>query len=247
MTTIFSAAQIEHFKREAKLLCRSNLNLTHSAALDRIAVQYSYPNWSVLHKRSVGNGTSNPSMAPLAAKPPFVFERTWEEMRLALRKLPENRDRYPSRADEALALTEDISGEFTSAENIVDFAVAYISSLLTAPRFHIYSASRASWEMRCWLPYCIHHIDNNGSDSSKNRILLNRNYKPVGQISKEWVEYDTYTNLHLRLGAEEVKELTPYGCSTGYLFGDGACPWHSRQHAEKYLKRLQALQAMLKG
>lgn len=160
--------------------------------------------------------------------------------------LPESRDLYRSRADEALVLTEDICDKFVSAANSVDFAVAYMSSLLTAPRFHIYLASRANWEMRCWLPYGVHPIDRFDDSGAKGQILLNRRYKPVGRTSKEHVEYEAYTNLHLRLGEMDLKELTPYGCSTGFLFHDGTCPWHSRYHAERYLARLQMLQAVLR-
>lgn len=246
MATIFSVAQIEHFKREAKQLCRTNSNFTHSAALDLIASRHGYPNWSVLHKHSVGNGTSILTAVTPSVTPPYLFDRTREEMARAIRKLPENRDRYPSRADEALTLTEDICDKFASAENSVDFAVAYMASLLTMPRFRIYSASRANWEMRCWLPYCVHSADDYDDSGVKGQILVNRRYKPVGQTSKQRVKYGAYTNLHLKLSESERKALTPYGCSTGYLFNDGTAPWHSRSNAERYLTRLQALQAMLR-
>lgn len=245
MATVFSVAQIERFKREAKELCRTNSNFTHSAALDRIASRNGYLNWSLLHKHSASNGNGSLQVPP-TSKASFVFDRTWEEMKKALRTLPENRDRFPSRVDEALALTEEICDKFASAANSVDFAVAYMSCLLTAPRFHIYLASRANWELRCWLPYCVHPIDRLGDSGVKGQILLNRRYKPVGATSNERVEYEAYTNLHLRLDDAELKKFTPYGCSTGFLFNDGSCPWHSRQHAKRYFTRLQALQTLLR-
>jgi uncharacterized protein YozE (UPF0346 family) len=52
MATSFSPAQLERFRREAKKLGRE-LSLTHSEALDRIAAQHGFTNWSLLAKHSV--------------------------------------------------------------------------------------------------------------------------------------------------------------------------------------------------
>lgn len=242
MATTFTLAQIERFKREAKQLCRTTPDLTHSAALDRIAIRNGYVNWSLLHKH---NENDAPAAVPPAfgiAQSPLMFERTPEEMRQALRKFPESQHAYTSRIDQARTNTENIRDRFASAENAVDFAVAYVSSLLSAPRFYIYPASRANWELRCWLPYCVHPIANNHADG---QILINRRYKPVGQINDDWAEYEKHTNLHLHLNAAQIREVTAWKCSRGYLYFDGTCPWHSRKDAENYLKQLQVLQAML--
>lgn len=51
MATSFSPAQLERFRREAKKLSRE-LSITHSEALDRIAVQNGFTNWSLLSKHS---------------------------------------------------------------------------------------------------------------------------------------------------------------------------------------------------
>lgn len=245
MATSFTSTQIERFRREAKQLCRATPNLTHSAALDRIAIQNGYANWSLLHKHSQGDSPIvTPPLASITQSP-FTFERTPEEMRLALRKLPETRYRDSPRTDEARAKTESIRDRFVSAENAVDFAVAYVSSLLTAPRFYIYPASRANWELRCWLPYCVHPITYD-DDYSKGQLLVNRRYKPVGQITDDWADYGKHTNLHLHLNSAQITEVTAWKCSRGYLYYDSTCPWHSRGHAEKYLQQLQVLQAMLK-
>lgn len=246
VATVFSPAQIERFKREAKQLCRITPHLSHSAALDRIAVLNGYANWSVLHKHSDSNVKSSELQVVSITPAPFVFARTAEDMRVALRKIPETRYGYPSRTDEARAKTDDIRERFASAENAVGYAVGYVSSLLTVPRFYVFSASRANWEMRCWLPYCIHAVADD-DDYAKGQILLNRRYKPVGQIMDDWAEYREHTNLHLNLSAAQITELTAKRCSLGYLYHDGSCPWHSRKHAENYLERLQVLHAMLKG
>lgn len=243
MATSFTFAQIERFRREAKQLCRTTPNLIHSAALDQIAIQNGYANWSLLHKHSPGP-IATPTVASVTPSP-FMFGRTPAEMRQALRKFPETRSGSPSRTHEARAQTENIRDRFVSAENAVDFAVAYVSSLLMVPRYYIYTASRANWELRCWLPYCVHPIADD-DDLAKGQLLVNRRYKPVGQTKDDWADYENHTNLHLHLSTEQITEVTAWKCSRGYLYYDGTCPWHSRRHAENYLQRLQVLQAMLK-
>lgn len=51
MVTSFTPAQLERFRREAKKLGRE-LSITHSDALDRIATQHGFTNWSLLSKHS---------------------------------------------------------------------------------------------------------------------------------------------------------------------------------------------------
>lgn len=51
MATSFSSAQLERFRREAKKL-RRELSITHSEALDRIAAQHGFTNWSLLARHS---------------------------------------------------------------------------------------------------------------------------------------------------------------------------------------------------
>jgi len=63
MATSFSPAQLECFRREAKKLSRE-LSITHSEALDQIAVQNGFRNWSLLSKHS------SASLAVSAVVPP---------------------------------------------------------------------------------------------------------------------------------------------------------------------------------
>lgn len=56
MATSFPPAQLDRFRREAKKLGR-DLSISHSEALDRIAVKNGFPNWSLLAKRSSGAGS----------------------------------------------------------------------------------------------------------------------------------------------------------------------------------------------
>lgn len=239
----FSSAQIERFKRQAKSLCRTNLHLSHSAALDSIAIKNGYQNWSLLHKHCAGAGVSNIAQIKPIINAPWEFNRTPEEFKIALKKLPEGKSSLSQR-DHARTLIDDISDKFVSADNAVDVAIVYMSNLLALPRYLIYPASRVYWEMRCWLPYCIHHTDNAGSDSAKNRILINREYKPLGQISRDWAEYEQYTSLHLMLTEEQLWGIS-MGSGLGYLYNDSTHPWSSRKNAERYLSKLKQLQAML--
>lgn len=51
MSSSFSPAQLERFRREAKKLSRES-SITHSEALDRIAIRRGFKNWSLLVKHS---------------------------------------------------------------------------------------------------------------------------------------------------------------------------------------------------
>jgi uncharacterized protein YozE (UPF0346 family) len=51
MTNSFTPAQVERFRREAKKLSRDT-SITHSEALDQIAAQQGFANWSLLAKHS---------------------------------------------------------------------------------------------------------------------------------------------------------------------------------------------------
>ena len=61
MANSFQPAQLERFRREAKKLCRA-LSIPHSEALDRIAVENGFSNWSLLvkHSDSAGANSSTP-------------------------------------------------------------------------------------------------------------------------------------------------------------------------------------------
>ena len=163
----FSAAQIERFKREAKELRRTS-PLSHSEALDRIAGANGFPNWSLLMKHSDADDGPVASRSR-RARPHHRFLRTPEQMRLALRKVPEPRGLFgPTRADSAQALVEDLAQSFASALNVVDFAIEYMTCLLAVPRLKIYSTTTVYWEMRSWLPYFFHEVEGD------RQIVVNR-------------------------------------------------------------------------
>ncbi|HSI48939.1 MAG TPA: hypothetical protein VLA61_11755 [Ideonella sp.] len=237
MTASFTFAQIERFKREAKQLHRTS-SISHSEALDQIAVANGHGNWSLLMKQS---GTAEHAAAK-SMRSPFQFARTPEQMRLALRSAAKSPGwEAPDRRDLAKAQVQDLSQLFVTPQNAVAFAIDYMTCLLTVPRFKMYDEAPAYWEMRSWLPYSCHEIDDG------RHILVNRGYKPVGQVSKDWAKYEEFAHLHAHMANELRKCFTAPGSSDGYLLNDGCAPWHSRADAMAYLERLHILQNLLQG
>ena len=68
MSTSFSAARVEQFRRNAKRLGRT-LSIPHSEALDRVAAEQGFKNWSLLSKHSAPALTLG---APPPTLPPSV-------------------------------------------------------------------------------------------------------------------------------------------------------------------------------
>lgn len=236
MTISFTFAQIEHFKREAKQLRRTTL-ISHSHALDQIANANGFANWSLLAKHS----EIHHSVKQKRERAPFLFTRTPELMRAALLKVPDTRGwGQQTRSDRAQQQVEDLSAAFVSPQNAVEYAIDYVTCLLTVPRFKLYSAAPAYWEMRSWLPYSCHSLEEGGY------ILLNRSYKPVGQVDQEWANYAEFPHLQARFADDLRSEFTAPGSSKGFLFNDGCLPWRSRADATQYLKRLHILLKVLK-
>src|SRR4051812_25365065 len=77
----FSAIEIDYLRRQAKDLSRSE-SIPLYEAQNRIAKSNGWANWSLLHKHGVHT-------AAVSGPRPFLFTRSDEEMRQALRKVPE--------------------------------------------------------------------------------------------------------------------------------------------------------------
>lgn len=233
MPVQLTPAQIEQLKLRAKFVSRFN-SVSHNVALDQLAHENGFSNWSLLMKHAV--------VEPYLKLPSkyLKFTRTQQEMRDALRKIPGTRYNYSSRVEEAEHQTLDICQEFGSARNAVDFAIAYIECLLAVPRFRVDRASKAYWEVRLWLPY---EVSENGENT---QILVNRQYKPVGKISTAWVNYEEFPHLETHLQSSELDAIAHRPTSSGYLYNDGCTPWSSRKDAARYLERLKKLQGFLR-
>jgi len=66
VATSFTTAQLERFRREAKKLGRQQ-SITHSEALDRIAAEQGYKNWSLLAKHSESPAATTVPPSPTRA------------------------------------------------------------------------------------------------------------------------------------------------------------------------------------
>lgn len=229
--TLFTPAEIDRLRREAKQLKRAK-SILLSHAQNEIALSCGYNNWSLLMK-------ANPHLkeeGPL----PLLFKRSSEEMRQAIRKMP--RPAYGDHTAHVRSLVMDINADLINAENAVNFAIDYMKCLLSVPRYKIPSQSIAQWEMRCWLPYSLYAEGNEDAD----RVLVNRRYKPVGQADDQFAIYAEHPQLHVRLAMDQVVTLTNRKSTLGFLYNDGSAPWQSRVKAEAYLAKLQILKTFIK-
>lgn len=101
-----------------------------------------------------------------------------------------------------------------------------------------------------FLPYCI-VFNKDGS-----YIFLNRAYKPLGQLSDDWVDYETHSSVlrDRRLTPKKVIRMGLHssGCidkqpesdataDTFYFYNDGCVPTHSKTHWDRYQKLLEKI------
>lgn len=93
-----------------------------------------------------------------------------------------------------------------------------------------------------FFPYCIQSVKTGGY------ILLNRNYKPLGIQSGEWVKYETDPSVApLEISVATAKKLSWDGSGDLdriYLYSDSCIPTDGAVHMESYLKRLAVLMAI---
>jgi hypothetical protein len=94
------------------------------------------------------------------------------------------------------------------------------------------------------LPYCLQKT------SDGRWLVLNRNYKPLGVTSKEWVDYDGHPDrlmLHSRTVAAIAKAAVrviadrPSDPGIIYLYDEATMPTESAANWGAYAKRLSLL------
>lgn len=90
------------------------------------------------------------------------------------------------------------------------------------------------------FPYCITKLENG------TYIVLNRNYKPIGFMTDEWVVYeDQPVGVKLKgLTPKKAAQLDHQGrenVDSIYLYGDGCVPTSSKKDMDAYLARLGIL------
>lgn len=219
--------QIERLRREAKKISRTQ-EITHSAALDHIAIELDFQNWSMLKKFHSTSQLIHP-----------IFNRTAHEMRESFRKISdpitgqiENdiRDEIP-----------DLSSEFVNSMSALRYAEDYLNTALSLSRYNPSRFSIARIEMRIYLPYTLHPL----KDETDTFIILGRDYKPLGMPEREErVEYEKFKNLHVHIPRSELENATRHEqYSPGYLYSIG--PHTSRQYANAYFKQLRAVKDLV--
>lgn len=136
----------------------------------------------------------------------------------------------------------DISEGHSSVSEAVAFAISNLEIALSASKFSFKNANRGYYELRRDMPYIIHD-----TSIENTYLLVNRNYKPLGSnkaTATDWVKYEDFTNLHVRLTKQQISSLVSPPHEYG-LFGDGNPPWSSRANAKAYLARLKSLQLLI--
>lgn len=228
MLPLFFAYQIDAMRRVARKISRDE-GIPLCQAQHRIAMDNGYRNWSLLMK----NGQQDPSVRPY-----FFFRRTDEEVAASMRFVPDPGRYGQSREEMARTRAVDLCQSFADTRNAIDFAIDYLEAILRQPRFRVFAEAPVYWEMRYWLPYVVHPID----EQPNQCILLNRNYKPVGTTSREYVQYERFPHLHMTLDGDSWRKFAHPRATEAYLFDDGSRPWLSRQTATAYLDRLRRIE-----
>lgn len=164
-----------------------------------------------------------------------VFSRPQDEMKAACMK-HKNRDRMTDSDRELRAQMPDLSLQYGSAVEALEYARDYLKCLLSMERFRVHPLSVARIEMRALLPYAIHPLEGEG-----RFIVLGREYKPIGMaMKKEHVDYERFPNLHLIVPAVELHRTTTGGKRRpGWLYTDMTPPYKGRVEAQALLERVE--------
>lgn len=90
-----------------------------------------------------------------------------------------------------------------------------------------------------YLPYCLK------KQPSGKYVVLNREYKPVGFNTKEWIKYEDFpVETAFRITKASAKKLS-YKLSEDteciYLYNDGCIPTQSKKNMGVYLEKLARL------
>jgi hypothetical protein len=89
-----------------------------------------------------------------------------------------------------------------------------------------------------YLPYCLHRISGN------LYAILNREYKPVGQVESDLADYTKHAVKLNRVGPALASKLSFKGSNDVeniYLYNDSCCPDRSDNDGRNYFARLSLL------
>ena len=137
----------------------------------------------------------------------------------------------------------DISATHVSAFAAVSHAIAFLAELLAKSKYPVPKGETPLYlKMRRDFPYVIHE-----TKDVDVQILVNRNYKPLGNSSRtaeDWVDYEACKNGHVRLSRLQIDAVCAPEQDRS-LFGDGNSPWNGKREANAYMKRLLKLRDAL--
>lgn len=90
-----------------------------------------------------------------------------------------------------------------------------------------------------FMPYCLKRRPDG------NYVVLNRNYKPVGMVTTDWVKYENHPAIKGRHITAALAAKLSYKESPDldhiYLYNDGCIPTKSAKAMDSYLLRLRLL------
>jgi len=90
------------------------------------------------------------------------------------------------------------------------------------------------------LPYCL------TKQADGKYVVLNREYKPIGFKTKDWIDYEKYpVAVKIKGLTAKVAAKISYKGSVDleniYLYNDGCIPTKSAKNMQAYLNRLEVL------
>lgn len=143
----------------------------------------------------------------------------------------------------ALALHEQAEQIEHMAERIAQLEKAGSPDLLDLRFQTIINTKGNPMELRnIVFPYCIDRLKDG------RYIVLNRNYKPLGISTKDWVDYETHPSaLSIKLTEEQAASLSWNGSTDLnriYLFSDVCPPTGSSSAMNDYQARLSLLMTL---
>lgn len=90
-----------------------------------------------------------------------------------------------------------------------------------------------------FMPYCLQRR------ADGNYVVLNRNYKPVGTVTTDWVRYEDFPAIkgrHITAAlAAKLSHKASRDLDHIYLYDDGCIPTNSTKAMDSYLRRLSLL------
>ena len=87
---------------------------------------------------------------------------------------------------------------------------------------------KSVWALRAFLPYYLHEAD------ERNFIWVNRDYKPLGIVTEEWIDYMQFPWLHVQ--ADE-----PVASLGRFCLFEGREPWESRACANWLIRMIESI------